>query len=172
MLYVCLCESLRIEARSSLYVGCSDNTGPGQSRAGWGPSAPGERVRRIGWMKQGREGPVWSKRALRSVWHAYPSIFWRWGGLIVSYSGFSPKMWYSINFSRTKCLDNVVLNFAMSFWISLAYLDCLASHPRRRTLAFITQTIYYSSWWLSTPISLEEAKPPSRVAVKTYMWRR
>ena len=51
-------------------------------------------------------------------------------------------------------------------------LDCLASHPRRRTLAFTTQTIYYSSWWLSTPISLEEAKPPSRVAVKTYMWRR
>ena len=51
-------------------------------------------------------------------------------------------------------------------------LDCLASHPRRRTLGFITQTIYYNAWWLSTPISLEEAKQPSGDAVKTYMWRR
>ena len=25
-------------------------------------------------------------------------------------------------------------------------LDCLASHPRRRTLGFITQTIYYTRW--------------------------
>ena len=51
-------------------------------------------------------------------------------------------------------------------------LDCLASHPRRRTLGFITQTIYYNAWWLSTPISLEEAKPPSTVAFETHMSRR
>ena len=70
-----------------VYTPGRDNPGPGG-----GPSAPGERVRRIGWMKQGREGPVWSTRALRSVWHADPSIFWRWGGLLVSYSGFSPEI--------------------------------------------------------------------------------
>ena len=51
-------------------------------------------------------------------------------------------------------------------------LDCLASHPRRRTLGFITQTIYYNAWWLSTPISLEEAKQPSTVAFETHMSRR
>ena len=51
-------------------------------------------------------------------------------------------------------------------------LDCLASHPKRRTLGFITQTIYYNAWWLSTPISLEEAKPPSTVAFETHMSRR
>ena len=53
-----------------------------------------------------------------------------------------------------------------------ADLACLASHPRRRTLGFITQTIYYNAWWLSTPISLEEAKPPSTVAFETHMSRR
>ena len=57
-------------------------------------------------------------------------------------------------------------------WEDRGDLDCLASHPRRRTLGFITQTIYYNAWWLSTPISLEEAKQPSTVAFETHMSRR